>query len=177
MSGLRGLESERQIHLMATQLAICGVRPIMIRAAIGKRISLAEANRIFRLATFLTTSERHGRVVKARRLFETHDDRLSLYSRLMADVVDAVHAGAEVADALAAAWRVETGRRGILIHKRIGTARLEDLTVLYMNLAAGEVAFAPCTNCGTSFLSLALAGHDYPCPFCDARANQGRRYG
>ena len=175
MNGLQGLESERQIHLMATQLAICGVRPTVIRAAIGKRISLAEANRIFRLGTFLSTTERHGRVVRPSRLFETHDDRLPLYSRLMADVVDAVHAGAEVADALAAVWRVETGRRGILIHKRIGTARLEDLAVLYLNYAAGEVVFAPCAHCGTSFLN--LAGHDYPCPFCDTRALHGRRYG
>jgi len=175
MSGLRGLEAERQIHLMATQLAVCGVRPTIIRAAIGTRISLAEANRIFRLGTFLTTSERHGRVVRPSRLFEAHDDRLALYSRLMADVVDAFHAGAEVADALAAAWRVETGRRGILIHKRIGTARLEDLAVLYLNFAAGEVAFSPCRQCGTSYLS--LAGHEYPCPFCDSRAQRGRRYG
>lgn len=175
MSGLQGLESERLIHLMATQLAVCGVRPTIIRAAIGKRISLAEANRIFRLGTFLSTTERRGRVVRPSRLFELNDGRLLLYCRLMADVIAAVNAGAEVADALAASWRIETSRRGILVHKRIGTARLEDLAVLYLNYAAGEVAFDPCPECHTPVLS--LVGHDHACPFCDKRANQGRRYG
>jgi|JI10StandDraft_1071094.scaffolds.fasta_scaffold25054_2 hypothetical protein len=152
-----GLDRERFVHLQATALAREGVRPTFIRSILRNGITLAEASRIFRIATNLSPTERSGRAIRTAALPSlASDGRIVLYTSMLIDAVEAVSAGCEVTDSLLAAWRVEMSRRTSNNIPVPIKARLEDLVILYQHFEAGEIEIHNCARgCGQRQIGLA----------------------
>jgi len=163
---------ERDLLRQVTDLALIGVRPNIIRRAIGSGVSLAEITRIFRLTTPIASPKRRGRVISATYIWRMPPAHLMLYAKLAEETQQCMAAGASRADALAAVWRLEAGRRNLAAESPIDGARLEDLVVLYLGLEAGELGLSPCAACAQPLLT--WGPQPDTCPTCRAQADSQR---
>lgn len=174
MLGAGLIEQELRLQQYVAQLSGCGVRPSTIRMIVGSKISRNEIERIFKLTTKRGATERGGRVISVSQLRRMDLERRGIYSRLIHDVVALVSQSADLADALVAVWRVETGRMGVPEHCVVhGDVSLENLAILYMNFKSGELSFDPCHRCGHAFLAEDL--RTAQCPFCEPQHARRRR--